>query len=87
MSEQTKQNSESVKPTQQEYFDKFLYIYTELSTLNEDIKQLSDSFKEDYPEADLSNLKKVSKLKAEQRLGDNVDKVNAFLEAVDTFTN
>ena len=79
--------NEIVKPTQKDYFDKFLYIYTELSTLNEDIKQLSDLFKEDYPEADLSNLKKVSKLKAEQKLGDNVDKVNAFLEAVDTFIN
>ena len=79
--------TEQTKPTQKDYFDKFLYIYTELSTLNEDIKQLSDLFKEDYPEADLSNLKKVSKLKAEQKLGDNVDKVNAFLEAVDTFIN
>ena len=62
-----------VKKTQKEYFNNFLSLYTEIVTLNEDIKQLSESFKEDYAEADLANLKKVSKLKAEQKVGDKVD--------------
>ena len=76
-----------VKKTQQEYFNNFLSLYTEIATLNEDIKQLSESFKEDYAEADLANLKKVSKLKAEQKVGDKVEEVNKFIEAVEAFTN
>ena len=76
-----------VKKTQKEYFNNFLSLYTEIVTLNEDIKQLSESFKEDYAEADLANLKKVSKLKAEQKVGDKVEEVNKFIEAVEVFTN
>ena len=76
-----------VKKTQPEYFNNFLSLYTEIATLNEDIKQLSESFKEDYAEADLANLKKVSKLKAEQKVGDKVEEVNKFIEAVEAFTN
>ena len=78
---------EIVKKTQKEYFNNFLSLYTEIVTLNEDIKQLSESFKEDYAEADLANLKKVSKLKAEQKVGDKVEEVNKFIEAVEAFTN
>ena len=76
-----------VKKTQKQYFNNFLSLYTEIATLNEDIKQLSESFKEDYAEADLANLKKVSKLKAEQKVGDKVEEVNKFIEAVEAFTN
>ena len=76
-----------VKKTQKEYFNNFLSLYTEIVTLNEDIKQLSESFKEDYADADLANLKKVSKLKAEQKVGDKVEEVNKFIEAVEAFTN
>ena len=35
----------------------------------------------------LANLKKVSKLKAEQKVGDKVEEVNKFIEAVEVFTN
>ena len=76
----------NVKKTQQEYFNNFVNIYTELATLNEDIKQLSEEFKKYYVNVDLANLKKVSKIKAEQKLGESVERVTAFLEAVDTFT-
>lgn len=76
-----------VKKTQQEYFNNFVNIYTELATLNEDIKQLSEEFKKYYVNVDLANLKKVSKIKAEQKLGESVERVNAFLEAVEAFTN
>lgn len=75
----------AVKKTQKEYFENFTNLYTELNMLNEDIKQLSESFKGDYVDVDLTNLKKVSKAKAEQKVDDSVDKVNAYLEMVDTF--
>lgn len=86
MTEQTKQNSESVKPTQKDLFNRFVNIYTEIDTLNDDIKQLGEEVKEHYPELDLSNMKKVAKLKAEQKVGDGVAKANEFLEAVESYT-
>ena len=45
-----------------------------------------EEFKEDYSDADLANLKKVAKLKAEQKVGDGVAKANEFLEAVESYT-
>ena len=75
----------AVKKTQKEYFENFTTLYTELNMLNEDIKQLSESFKGDYVDVDLTNLKKVSKAKAEQKVGDMVLSVNKLIEAIDTF--
>ena len=43
----------AVKKTQKEYFENFTTLYTELNMLNEDIKQLSESFKGDYLDDDL----------------------------------
>ena len=78
--------TENVKKTQQQYFDNFVNLYSELAMLTEDVKQLTEQFKEDYESADITNLKKVARLKAEQKVGDAVEKVEAFKEAVDTFT-
>lgn len=77
---------EVVKPTQQELYQRFVNIYLEIYTLNEDIKQLSEEVKENYPDIDLVNMKKVAKMVAEQKVGENVTKANEFLEAVDEFT-
>ena len=75
-----------VKPTQNELFNRYVNIYTEIDTLNDDIKQLNEEVKEHYPDIDLSNMKKVAKLKAEQKVGDGVAKANEFLEAVESYT-
>ena len=75
-----------VKPTQKELFNRYVNIYTEIDTLNDDIKQLNEEVKEHYPDIDLSNMKKVAKLKAEQKVGDGVAKANEFLEAVESYT-
>ena len=64
--------SEQTKPTQKELFNRYVNIYTEIDTLNDDIKQLNEEVKEHYPDIDLSNMKKVAKLKAEQKVGDGV---------------
>ena len=79
-------NDIAVKPTQKELFNRFVNIYTEIDTLNDDIKQLNEEVKEHYPDIDLSNMKKVAKLKAEQKVGDGVAKANEFLEAVESYT-
>ena len=86
MTEQVKQNSESVKPTQKELFSRFVNTYIEIDTLNDDVKQLSEEVKEHYSDLDLANMKKVAKLKAAQKVGDGVAKANEFLEAVESYT-
>ena len=85
MSEQTKQNSESVKPTQQALFDKFVNLYHEQATINLDIKALTDEFKGWYPDAELSTIKSVAKAKAEESLGSKIDKAKLFEEVAETF--
>ena len=79
-------NDTAVKPTQKELFNRYVNIYTEIDTLNDDIKQLNEEVKEHYPDIDLSNMKKVAKLKAEQKVGDGVAKANEFLEAIESYT-
>ena len=85
MTEQTKQNSESVKPTQQALFDRFVSLYHEQATINLDIKSLSDEFKEYYPDAELSTIKSVAKAKVEESLGSKIDKAKLFEEVAETF--
>ena len=79
-------NEVEVKQTQQQFFDNFVNLYHEQNTIADDIKQLSEEFKEAYADADLGNLKAVAKLKAEQKVGDKVLSVNKLIEAIDTFT-
>ena len=83
---EVKGGDEVIKPTQQELYQRFVNIYLEIYTLNEDIKQLSEEVKENYPDIDLVNMKKVAKMVAEQKVGESVIKANEFLEAVDEFT-
>ena len=78
--------TEQTKPTQKDLFNRYVNIYTEIDSLNDDIKQLGEEVKEHYPDIDLSNMKKVAKLKAEQKVGDGVAKANEFLEAVESYT-
>ena len=74
-----------VKPTQQEMFDRFVNLYHEQATIGLDIKALSDEFKEYYPDEDLTTIKAVAKSKAEESLGNKIDKALKFKEIVETF--
>ena len=68
-----------VKPTQQELFNRFLNLYHEQATVGLDIKALSDEFKEYYPDEDLTTIK------AEESLGNKLDKADKFKEVAETF--
>ena len=74
-----------VKPTQQELFDRFVNLYHEQATVGLDIKALSDEFKEYYPDEDLTTIKAVSKAKAEESLGSKIDKASKFKEVAEIF--
>jgi len=78
-------NEDQVKPTQQELFDRFVNLYHEQSTVGLDIKALADEFKEHYPDEDLTTIKAVAKSKAEESLGNKIDKADKFKEVAETF--
>lgn len=76
---------ESVKPSQQDLFDRFVNLYHEQATVGLDIKALSDEFKEFYPDEDLTTIKQVAKSKAEESLGTKIDKASKFKEVAEIF--
>ena len=78
-------NTDDVKSTQQELFDRYVNLYHEQATIGLDIKALSDEFKEYYPDEDLTTIKQVAKSKAEESLGSKLDKALKFKEIVETF--
>lgn len=78
-------NTENVKPTQQALFDKYVNLYHEQATINLDIKALSDEFKGWYPDEDLTTIKSVARAKAEQKLGDKIEKGKIFESIAETF--
>lgn len=87
MSEEIIKQDINTKPTQKELFLRFVQLYSELALLTEDVKALSEEVKEHYADLDIPNMKKVAKAKAESKLGDSVDKVNEFLQAVEEYTH
>ena len=76
---------ESVKPSQQDLFDRFVNLYHEQATIGLDIKALSEEFKELYPDEDLTTIKQVAKFKAEESSGNKLDKADKFKEVAETF--
>ena len=80
-----KQDNEVIKPTQQDLFDRFVNLYHEQATIGLDVKALSDEFKEFYPDEDLTTIKQVAKFKAEESLGNKLDKADKFKEVAETF--
>lgn len=81
----TYMNEGVVKPTQQDLFDRFVNLYHEQATIGLDIKALSDEFKEFYPDEDLTTIKQVAKFKAEESLGNKLDKALKFKEVAEIF--
>lgn len=77
--------NEVIKPTQQDLFDRFVNLYHEQATIGLDIKTLSDEFKELYPDEDLTTIKQVAKFKAEESLGNKLDKALKFKEVAEIF--
>ena len=78
-------NTDDVKSTQQELFDRYVNLYHEQATIGLDIKALSDEFKEYYPDEDLTTIKQVAKSKAEESLGSKIDKADKFKEVAEIF--
>ena len=80
-----KGDDEVIKPTQQELFDRYVNLYHEQATIGLDIKALSEEFKEFYPDEDLTTIKQVAKFKAEESLGNKLDKALKFKEVAEIF--
>ncbi len=70
--------------TAKEYFEKLKGIYTEIGTLEEDIKAIKDDSKEaDYDSALIASLAKAA---AADKLGKVEAKATATLELIESLT-
>ena len=80
-----KTQKEYFKPTQQALFDRYVNLYHEQAIIGLDIKQLNEEFKECYPDEDLSTIRAVAKLKAEESLGAKIEKNDKLKEVAEIF--
>ena len=60
--------------------ERIISIHQEIDTLNEELKDIKTVVDEELPEVSWSNLNKLGKLTATQKLGETVTKLNNFLE-------
>lgn len=66
-----------------EYLERLVNIHTEKLTLDEDLKSLKEEIEEKIPELNFTSLNKIASLKAKQKLGDTVSKMEEFKDLVD----
>ena len=59
--------------------ERIISIHQEIDTLNEELKDIKTVVDEELPEVKWNNLNKIGKLKATQKLGETVAKLNSFL--------
>ena len=60
--------------------ERIISIHQEIDTLNEELKDIKTVVEEELPEVSYSDLNKLGKLTATQKLGETVTKLNNFLE-------
>lgn len=69
-------NSQELK----EVFNRLVALHGEIEILQQDIKQIKEECDESFPDVKFTDLSSLAKLKATQKLGDKVHKINEFLE-------
>ena len=82
MTETTQENKP--KQTEQQVFDKLVAVFNEIWTLEQDMKEILDSAKEDGIE-ELTLLKSIAKAKAYNKVGDLEDKAKAQLAKIEMY--
>lgn len=70
-----------------EYLERLVNIHTEKLTLDEDLKALKEEIEEKIPELNFTSLNKIASLKAKQKLGDTVSKMEEFKDLVDALNS
>lgn len=66
-----------------EFYGRLVNIHREIDLLTQDIKQIQEEFEEKLPEEKFSEVNRVAKLDATQKLGDAVFKAERFVEVVE----
>ena len=82
MTETTQENKP--KQTEQQVFDKLVAVFNEIWTLEQDMKEILDSAKEDGIE-ELTLLKKIAKAKAYNTVGNLEDAAKAQLAKIEQY--
>ena len=63
-----------------EILEQLVRIHNEKNLLNEEIKDIKEVVDEELTEVKFADLNKIASLKAKQKLGETVSKLNEFLE-------
>lgn len=66
-----------------EVFNRLVALHGEISILQEDIKTIKEEFEESDTDVSFTDLNSLAKLKATNKLGSKVHKLNEFLELND----
>lgn len=67
-----------------EILEQLVRIHSEKNLLDEELKDIKEVVEKELEEVKWSNLNKVAKLKAQQKLGDTMLKIAEFSDLVDT---
>lgn len=67
-----------------EVFERLVNLHHEINTLNEDVKAVKEECSETLPDVVFADLNSLAKLKATQKLGEKVSKVNEWLDLAET---
>ena len=63
-----------------EILEQLVRIHNEKNLLDEDLKDIKEVVDEELTEVKFADLNKIASLKAKQKLGETVSKLNEFLE-------
>ena len=66
-----------------EILEQLVRIHNEKNLLDEELKDIKEVVENDLPDVKFANLNKIAALKAKQKLGETISKLNEFTDLAD----
>ena len=70
-----------------EILEQLVRIHNEKNLLNEELKDIKEVVDEELTEVKFADLNKIASLKAKQKLGETISKMNEFTDLADALHN
>lgn len=67
-----------------EMYNRLVNLHSEIDLLQQDLKAMKEEVEEALPKVSFTDLSAAAKLKAQNKLGEKVSKLNSFLELVES---
>ena len=67
--------------------EQLVRIHSEKNLLDEELKDIKEVVDEELTEVKFANLNKIAALKAKQKLGDTISKMNEFTDLADALNS